>query len=358
MDPHLKEYAGNFVLQLVQDIQNLNARCDAIEHTVQQNFDINGEGYATKAELKDLMAHLAHTAVGGDLEHSVNDAKSNLQDLTKLIDAKDQMLWETLNRNKEEVQTLEEQLVAAIHTLADDKANQEHMAELARLVDEKEEGLSNKIEDLQELLKKTTEDCEEMSKIVDPKANSSISAILNAKANKQDLRRFFKVSTVNLFRNSQKTFQQASSQVVNDYRAHMVMDIGFKYKLALKVIDHNRPAGDVVEAAVAFLPNMASAWMNCDWGGDNGRGWSIDGQKPGVGLMNLHGQHKSAILTSGDTLDILLDHHTGQHLVEFSKRGSDVRCRRRVAAQPVNLIISIWGKGGLEITEFDILDAA
>merc|ERR1719201_2683390 len=35
MDPQLQESAGNFVLQLISSVQQLHARCDQLEHTVQ-----------------------------------------------------------------------------------------------------------------------------------------------------------------------------------------------------------------------------------------------------------------------------------------------------------------------------------
>jgi hypothetical protein len=262
---------------------------------------------------------------------------------------------------------------AAIDTKADHGGVQENSASLvsrceaiSAALDKKATEIATEIHNILNVKADKTEVQEvdqktgEISVALNTKANrvefQELSSTLGAKANRQELRRQHRVVTINNWRVGQKLFQQAAGCVVNDYRATMAMDIGYRYHMALQVIDHNRQQGPFVEAAVALLPESSSAWMNCDWG--TGKGWAADGTFPGVGLMNLHGQQKSHILTSGDVLDIKLDHYTGQHVVEFRKRGSDVHCRRRVAPQPLNLVMSMWGRAGLELIEFDVVDVS
>jgi len=362
MDHQLKESAGNFVLQLISSVQALNARADQLEHTVQELTEAKVDKFWMEKWIENWME--TYNSEAKDMQSHMQRLKADIDGMKKT---------HSLEALQQYVSQLEEQTVTLINDLKINKANQKDVEALAGLLDDKCDELDFRVTD-KSVMAELTEKVEvidqvvgqfenkfgQFSSILENKANigtvTELSATLQAKANKQDLRRFHRVNLVNMYRNSQKVFQQQSGCVVNDYRVNMVMDIGFKYKMAIQVLDHNRGVGEFIEAAVALLPQMASAWMNCDWG--VGKGWTVDGQKPGVGLMNLHGQYKSSILTTGDVLDITLDHHTGQHLVEFSKRGTEIRCRRRVAAAPVNLIISLWGKAGLEIVEFDVVDAA
>jgi len=425
MDPKLQESAGNFVLQLISEVQQLHARSDTIEHAVQQLADsveqkgetldaaieqikaltmsvdeiqaikvdktmlderdarAKGEMNEFKATInqelqrvRDFVASLTVTElaesisnVNVSLEERINSVQSAAEQLAVLVDAKAnedyvQELATIVKENQDYINQMETQLVTAIDSKANHVDAFDSMERLAAVVDEKEEKAL--VQDLLAKVEAVTGEVGNLNELTQrmehTKANTALvndhTATLNAKANKQDLRRFLRGQAFNSYRSMQRTFSQTSGRVVHDYRVPLVMDVGFRYKLELTVQDHNRQVGEFIEAAVALLPldglRLYSAWMNCDWG--TGKGWAIDGQKPGVGLMNLHGQHKSAIFTTGDIVDITLDHHIGQHMVEFSKRGSEIRCRRQVAPGAVNLVISLFGKAGLEITDFDMID--
>jgi len=159
-----------------------------------------------------------------------------------------------------------------------------------------------------------------------------------------------------------KTFRQGYCCETSNYRASIVMDVGFIYKIALRVIDHNRRHGAFVQGQVALLPaGNQTANGNSDNGDDSG-GWSAEGHKPGVSLQyvwNINGhQYARAILTTGDTLDITLDHRSGRQIATFAKRGTEHHCSRPVEALPLFLAISLWSQGAFEITECSVSDVA
>lgn len=398
--PMLQDAAGIFVQQLLATAHQLNGRADQIENTLKQLYAVV-DSKANQTELEELTAKV-HSQETTEIVADLNDVKKRL--LTKA----DQEVVQRVDRLEQEANKLAAthemkasqqdmvQVTADITAVVNTKVNQQDLQQQMELLDQRMEQFTTALNTLDQRkadqqtaldliatlrMKANQQDVEDLSVRVtageegmthtnaelsqtnaalESKANTNsvqeISAVLNAKANKHELRRFHRVTTVNHWRVGQKLFQQAAGVVVNDYRASMVMDIGYRYKMALQVVDHNRQQGAFIEAAVALLPESSSAWMNCDWG--NGKGWSADGTFPGVGLMNLHGNQKSHILTSGDILDIALDHHTGQHIVEFRKRGSEFHCRRRVAPQPLNLVVSLWGRAGLELIEFDVVDVS
>jgi hypothetical protein len=312
------------------------------------------EELAVRVSAEEEKMNLANAAIdtkadhGGVLENSAS-LKARCEAISTALDKKAEEIHDQID----DIRKSTEEGLKEVDTKKADRTEVEE-------VDKKADKLADKKADttkVEEVDKKADEISVALNNMAVTKASreefQAISTRVGAKADKQEIRRHHRVVAVNTWRCGQKLFQQAAGCVVNDYRATMVMDIGFRYKMALQVTDHNRNAGPIVEAAVALLPESSSAWMNCDWG--TGKGWPTTGNFPGVGLMNLHGQQKTHILTSGDILDIALDHNTGQHVVEFRKRGSDVHCRRRVAPLPVNLVMSMWGRAGLELIEFDVV---
>jgi hypothetical protein len=314
-----------------------------MDQTIQQLVNTMNQK-ADKSELDELAKEVAKTSAG-----QLNEAIKAMQDKLTLIEEMNVRLHQTTSKTD---QAFEELRSNHNYVKQIEVEITQSLAEKDKLFGVLEENCQVKIDQMEEASVETKDKMEKATE----KAIQELGGIMNAKANKQDIRRLSKVTTMNLFRIGPKVFQQSTSSVVNDYRASMVMDIGYKYRLAVQIRDHNRQFGEYIEGAVALLPEIGSAWMNCDWG--VGRGWARDGSHPGVGLMNLHGSSKSGILVSGDILDISLDHHTGKHVVEFRKRGStDVFCRRDVVAEPLNLVVSLWGKAGVELIEFEVVDA-